>query len=450
MDSLHLESQYPATSREKEIKEILRFVKEGNSCQIVAAPGVGRGNILGFLAYNKAIKEYHLGKAQDSYHFVLVNFSEVKNRPIIDIMKFLFLELVSSLHERGLEEEFKVADKIFKDSLSYKDELVLFQGLKKTIDYLSLEKKLTIVFLFERFETYIPQLSEEFFTYMRSLRNRAKYKFSIIFSLTRPLEELVEPLILADFYEFLAGHIIYLELCDMPGILFRIAHLEKLTKRHIAKECIDDLLKMTAGDGKLTRVAIEATLGSSKDDSTCISSGFLLSQSTIQGALFEIWYFLTPSEKEYISTIALGKHQEEAPLFLERIGLVKDNQISIPLFATFIKEYALKEFKQDNKIVFDITTNTIKKGKTIISEKLTSAEFRLLLFLIQNKEKILDRETIISAVWKNQESTMGVTDQALDQLIFRLRKQIEQNPNKPVLIQTIKGRGVKFIDEAKV
>ena len=177
MDSLHLESEYPAESRSKEIKEILRFVEEGNSCQIIAAPGIGRGNILGFLTYNRAIRQHHLGDAQDLYHFVLVNFSEVKNRPLIDIMKFLFLELVSSLHERNKEEEFIIADNIFKESLSYQDELVLFQGFKKVIDYLSLEKKLTIVLLFERFETYIPRVSEEFFTYMRSLRNRAKYKF---------------------------------------------------------------------------------------------------------------------------------------------------------------------------------------------------------------------------------------------------------------------------------
>lgn len=450
MDSLHLESEYPATSRAKEIREILRFVEEGNSCQIIAPPGVGRGNILGFLAYNRAIKQYHLGKKQDFYHFVLVNFSEVKNRPLIDIMKFLFLELVSSLHERGLDEEFKIADKIFKDSLTYQDELVLFQGFKKTIDYLSLEKKLTIVLLFERFETYIPRLSEEFFTYMRSLRNRAKYKFSIIFSLTRPLEEMVEPFILADFYEFLAGHIVYLDLCDMPGILFRIHHLERLTKKKIEKVCIDTLLQLTAGQGKLTRVSMEAILGNTKDPTSCASSEFLLSQKTVQGALFEMWYFLTPSEKDYMSSILLGRNHQEPALFLEKIGIVKDGVITIPLFASFIKEYALKEFKQENKIIFDITTNTIRRGTTVISEKLTSAEFRLLLFLIQNKEKVLDRETIISAVWRNQESTRGVTDQALDQLIFRLRKQIEPNPNKPILIQTIKGRGLKFSDESPV
>ena len=43
-----------------------------------------------------------------------------------------------------------------------------------------------------------------------------------------------------------------------------------------------------------------------------------------------------------------------------------------------------------------------------------------------------------------KKTTEGVTDQALDQLIFRLRKKIEDDPNNPEFIQTIKGRGLKF------
>jgi DNA-binding winged helix-turn-helix (wHTH) protein len=51
---------------------------------------------------------------------------------------------------------------------------------------------------------------------------------------------------------------------------------------------------------------------------------------------------------------------------------------------------------------------------------------------------------VINAVWENMQSTAGVTDQAVDQLIFRLRKKIESDPNNSIYIQTIKGRGFKF------
>ena len=80
-----------------------------------------------------------------------------------------------------------------------------------------------------------------------------------------------------------------------------------------------------------------------------------------------------------------------------------------------------------------------------MSDKLTSLEYKLLKFLIENKGKVLQKEEIINTVWQEGKTTLGVTDQALDQLIFRLRKKIEENPNNPTHIQTIKGRGFRFI-----
>ncbi len=66
-------------------------------------------------------------------------------------------------------------------------------------------------------------------------------------------------------------------------------------------------------------------------------------------------------------------------------------------------------------------------------------------FLLENKDRIIEKEEIINTVWGDQKTVLGVTDQALDQLVFRLRKKIEDNPNQPQFIQTIKGRGFKLI-----
>src|SRR5579872_1146171 len=107
----HMESLYPAGTREKEIGELFAFIKSGKSAQLIAMPGVGRANVLGFLAYNRTVRIQHTNeKEQTQFHFVLCNFSEMKNRPLPDVMKFIFLELVSSLHERRREEEFLLVD----------------------------------------------------------------------------------------------------------------------------------------------------------------------------------------------------------------------------------------------------------------------------------------------------------------------------------------------------
>ncbi len=65
--------------------------------------------------------------------------------------------------------------------------------------------------------------------------------------------------------------------------------------------------------------------------------------------------------------------------------------------------------------------------------------------MLQHQDQILDREEIISVVWQENATTAGVTEQAVDQLVFRLRRKIEKDPNNPVHLQTIKGRGIKFV-----
>jgi len=64
--------------------------------------------------------------------------------------------------------------------------------------------------------------------------------------------------------------------------------------------------------------------------------------------------------------------------------------------------------------------------------------------LLTNQERIIERDEIIAEVWQETPATTGVSEQAIDQLVFRLRKKIEPDPNHPQVLQTIKGRGLKF------
>ncbi|MCL5434777.1 MAG: helix-turn-helix domain-containing protein [Patescibacteria group bacterium] len=449
IDSSHFESLYPEDTRFPEIEKILSFVKEGNSCQIIGVPGIGRSNLLGLLAYNRNVRLKHLGENQKWFHFVLLNFSEIRKKPLFDATKFIFLGLLDSLRGRKMENEYDAVNKIFRESIELNDELILFQGLKRAIDFLAIEKELAIVFLLDRFEEYVPALTADFFANLRVLRNRAKYRFSVVFSATRPLEDIFEPIFFGDFYEFMAGKIVYLPILDKPGLDFRIAYLEKVTGKKIDKKTLGKVLSLTGGHGNLTRHCLEAILTINnqksiiKNQPLASSSElgeFFLKQKPVRSALFGIWNCLNPFEQNLLTLLNFANQDIS---YLENVGLIDKNKLTIPL----LKDYALEKNKlsaENEKIVFDQNSNEVKKGNLVISDKLTSSEFKLLKFFIVNAGKIIEREEIINAVWENMQSTAGVTNQALDQLIFRLRKKIENDPNTPNHIQTVKGRGFKF------
>lgn len=438
------ESLYPADSWSTEIKTLLSWVEKGQSGQLLGLPGVGKYLVLGLLAYNKKVRLEHLGQAQKSYQFVYVDFSEIRSRPLADVMKMLFLALADSLRDRGLQEEYEKVNHFLHSAIELGDELVLTEELKHALEYLVYEKQMKVIYLLDRFEEYVPSVSNMFFANLRLLRNRAKYSFSVIFSVNKPLEDLLEQEIFRDFADLMVGNTLYLPLLDRPSLDFRLEHLEKITGKNLTEDVKQKLLDITGGHGKLMRLGAESVLATGKET---VDADFLLAQQVVVKALAEIWLSLSPSEQEYLLSAktdgAVGE-AGKARDYLRAVHLLAGDTLEIPLLAAYIQTEKVTEHTGE-KIVFDAEARKIRKGELVLSDDLTSSEYRLLSFLAQREGEILERDMLIQAVWGDNASTQGVTDQALDQLLFRLRRKIELDPASPRHILTVKGRGFKFI-----
>ena len=92
-----------------------------------------------------------------------------------------------------------------------------------------------------------------------------------------------------------------------------------------------------------------------------------------------------------------------------------------------------------------LTLNTQSKEVCVngVPTKLTALEFRLLLYLIENKGKVISKRELFEKVWEDKFTGDGT----LNVHIRRLREAIEQNPNEPKYIVTVWGDGYKFTGE---
>jgi DNA-binding response OmpR family regulator len=74
--------------------------------------------------------------------------------------------------------------------------------------------------------------------------------------------------------------------------------------------------------------------------------------------------------------------------------------------------------------------------------QLTSQEFKVLKFMIQNAERVLSREELLNFVWgyRNYPSTRTV-----DNHILRLRQKLEKDPANPLHFRTVHSSGYKFV-----
>lgn len=91
----------------------------------------------------------------------------------------------------------------------------------------------------------------------------------------------------------------------------------------------------------------------------------------------------------------------------------------------------------------DVTVDTVKgtvarKGKEIF---LTALEYRLLLVFLNHRGLVLSRNQLLEAIW--DASGEFVNDNTLTVYIKRLREKIEEDPQQPVLIKTVRGLGYR-------
>ena len=90
-----------------------------------------------------------------------------------------------------------------------------------------------------------------------------------------------------------------------------------------------------------------------------------------------------------------------------------------------------------------IDLNTKQVSKKGVQIKLTVVEFNLLELLVSNSGTPLTRNTILSKIWGYTSKTYGGT-RVIDVHISRVRSKIEENPNNPNLILTVRGVGYMF------
>lgn len=84
-----------------------------------------------------------------------------------------------------------------------------------------------------------------------------------------------------------------------------------------------------------------------------------------------------------------------------------------------------------------------KAGEPI---SLTKKEFELLIYFMQRKDRIIDRQTLMERVWQEE---LYYNSRTIDIHISHLREKIELDPKAPQYLLTIRGFGYKFQEPTK-
>ena len=129
-------------------------------------------------------------------------------------------------------------------------------------------------------------------------------------------------------------------------------------------------------------------------------------------------------EKPYSLGVLLAK----VKVMLRRFGSMEEKEVP--------------DLFEDGKLLVD------KKNKTLTisgePRKLTSMEFSLLCYLVENPDRLITKTELFDNVWKDKFTSDGT----LNVHIRKLREAIEEDPKNPLRIVTVWKEGYKYVTGA--
>lgn len=163
-----------------------------------------------------------------------------------------------------------------------------------------------------------------------------------------------------------------------------------------------------------------------------------------QSSGFEICKMLRNSTNIPILFISARTSDDDVLLALNIGG---DDYIQKPYSLSILLakvKTVLKRYRGDGYMVyfgrFKVDLNMEKLYDNGNEIKLKAMEYKLLVYLAQNKNRTISKEELFQNVWGD-----AITgDGTLNVHIRRLREKIEENPNEPHYIKTVWGTGYIF------
>ena len=91
------------------------------------------------------------------------------------------------------------------------------------------------------------------------------------------------------------------------------------------------------------------------------------------------------------------------------------------------------------KLVIDPSSYRVMRSSKPLT--LSTLEFRLCYFLASRPNRVFSRDQLLDAVWGTERF---VTPRSVDVYVRRLREKIEEDPERPVYLKTVRGAGYMF------
>ena len=441
--------------RRLDVQNLVEYLYNMLCVQVVGFSNVGKSALLRLLA-QPDVWTQEIGEAGQDILAVYVDCNRM-----LEMSDHGFYELVlrclqeSSPDLAALAELSAAYEMLVAPASEFQIPLAFNRGLSAALQ----DAPGRVALLFDEFDEPFAQIDSRVFLNLRALRDRLSDKLVYVTATGRPLHQQRDGQHTAEFTELFAQHTWFLAPLTRPDV-------ERLVHRYVQTYEVEfiaadlDLIHEWAGghpnlvEGVCTQ--LNRCLDAADSAQTEPTTRWVLHQQAVRALrsnehlAFEcnkIWRGCNEEEQEELIGLFSADHRTDSAVLgrLTRRHLIKQvegrYQPFSRLFAEFVRRRAMERHDSATLWVDAESGDVLVNGVPV--EPLTNLEYKLMLLLFQNGERIVDKYQIVTEVW-GEEYLDEVDDARVEKLVSRLRQKIEPDAGGPVFVTTVRGRGYRL------
>ena len=433
------EEHYPDNFREEETAYLIQRVKSTESALVSGIPGVGKSGFLRYLINNPALRVRY-PKELENVIFVYLDVNDLTELSMAEFYRNFLQQLKLAAAFLPIEPE-------LTSWPNTGDSFILLQTIKNFLALILSDQKRKIVVVIDRFEQLLNTFDETFFNNLRALRDDHKTQYLYLAAYNRQSEKSANGAAADQLLPLFASFHLNVKPLGFTDTERVIAGLLKETPFTLAEFQKEEIYGFCGGHPGLIKIYLQSL----KSRGAAVSWESFIREinenHSIKQTLGEIYQYLSEAELAVLLKVAknekLNGSSDQSLSSLTDLGVLNKNSGSYSLFSRAFENYLKNYSPRQSRLSIDANSKRVFLNQTEITRSITNQEYKLLAFLMDHSEKVVSRDEIAAAVWAG-DNIKGVSDEAIDQLISRLRAKIETDKNNPQCLLTLRGRGFIF------
>ena len=446
------QDRYTLTYRAAEVRQVMNWIGAGESGCLLGLRGAGKSNFLRFIL-RQEVRARYLGPAEADFTIIYVDLLALAQPAEWAVYELLLDRLLGQLRLLGpARESIEEITKLYQEVIRAKDALIGQRAIERCLALIC-QKSGRIVLLLDEFEAIFGHLDPALFRFLRAIRDTRKERLSYIVVATEELAELRDDLAGIDhFYRLVSRNVCGLGPYNEADARQMLRYLAGRRSLPLSEQGETRLIELSGGHASLLKSLLSLCRDANQEGDPAKLAEALLEKAAIRERCQRVWASLSASTQAALLTLAAGGQiEQQVNERLKRRGLIRASQAKMelfsPIFAGFVRQQAPAVAEH---ILISRSPRRVQLEERRI-EDLTGLEFELLCYLYERQGRVCATDEIIENVYRKQHAQMtgGVSDEALQQLISRLRAKIEPDRSQPRYILTVRGEGYKFVMTTK-